>query len=121
MPPTYPSSTTLSPAYQRSADASSLPTFILPPLEEVIRELHAVVRMPFPSVCRYVTAVSVWPQTHNAKTDGHVMVGGMGATMVIHATIIALSEQILQVGYTCEAGPIYIFGSSFHSTSRTAL
>lgn len=64
------------PAYQRSADASSLPTFILPPLEEVIRELHAV--------------------THNAKTDGHVMVGGMGATMVIHATIIALSEQILQ-------------------------
>jgi len=36
-------------------------------------------------------------QTGNAKTEGYEVVGGMGATMVLHATLIALSRQILQV------------------------
>lgn len=67
-----PCSTTLAhyrPAYQRG------PGELLPPLRDAILKLHAV--------------------TGNAETEGRQLVGGFGATMMLHATISALSQMIL--------------------------
>ena len=36
-------------------------------------------------------------QTENAETEGRQLVGGFGATMMLHATISALSRMILDV------------------------
>ena len=36
-------------------------------------------------------------QTGNAETEGRQLVGGFGATMMLHATISALSQMILDV------------------------
>lgn len=68
-----PCSTTLAhyrPAYQRG------PGMLLPPLEEAIRTLHNL--------------------TQNAEGEGRHIVGGFGATMMLHATIAALTEMILK-------------------------
>lgn len=36
-------------------------------------------------------------QTQNAEGEGRHIVGGFGATMMLHATIAALTEMILKV------------------------
>ncbi|CAI8010915.1 Tryptophan aminotransferase-related protein 3 [Geodia barretti] len=68
-----PCSTTLAhyrPAYQNP------PGVPLPPLEDAIRKLHAI--------------------SQNVDTSGRQLIGGFGATMMLHATVAALSEMILK-------------------------
>ena len=44
-----------------------------------------------------IHTISFYQQTGNADTEGRQLVGGFGATMMLHATIAALSQMILKV------------------------